>query len=247
MGVEKDIGRAGLGKEKYVLKPNSKDLVKEKGALAHAKAFQNIYYDTVREAEEKKLPLTFHTQDRSTQSSDGSQQLQDSPGFHFTATPWPEMGFQFGGRDRRDSTSDPCQNMYEPNSHLGVAQCEDSKGREEHCTTDRGECKGRKFASVGPSVSGSDEPVVEFLDGTNPYSLQGESNGMLIRAEDASNTIDFHKSHVAAQSPCGLARDGNGYAATQPIYVARRRADEGEVEADRMELEGGCEDVVGLR
>ena len=63
LGVEKDTGQTGLGKEKQNSKPNSSVSVKGKKALARAKAIQDNSSGTTRVAKGKVNPLTHHAKD----------------------------------------------------------------------------------------------------------------------------------------------------------------------------------------
>ena len=103
LGVEKGTGWIGLGKEKYVLKPNSSGSVKGKKTLAHAKALQDNSSGTTRLAKGKVLSLTHHAQDQTALNCDGDQQPWGSSGFKFTTTPYPDLGCQFKGQDHRES------------------------------------------------------------------------------------------------------------------------------------------------
>ena len=64
MGVDKDVGRTGLGKEKIGFKPNQGDLVKGKKALARARALQANSPGAARAERGKYVSLIQHTQSR---------------------------------------------------------------------------------------------------------------------------------------------------------------------------------------
>lgn len=77
VGVEKNIGQTGLGKEKQVFKPNhnkpnQSDLVKGKKACARARALKVNSLGAVKAVKEKILSLNHHKQGRSAQSCDGN-------------------------------------------------------------------------------------------------------------------------------------------------------------------------------
>ena len=77
MGLEKD--------DKGALKTNTKNSVKGKKALAHAKAVQNGSSDAFRLADQKTL--------LSSQGRDGDRTPRDMPIIMLTSKPWPGMGF----------------------------------------------------------------------------------------------------------------------------------------------------------
>lgn len=93
VGVEKQVGRTWLGKEKQVLKPNrseplQSDSIKGKKALARVKALINSH-GTSRAAKEKIFSLNHHNQGRSAQSYDGDQGTRVALDFQFTTTLCP--------------------------------------------------------------------------------------------------------------------------------------------------------------
>ena len=182
-------GRTGLGKEKQNSKPNSSVSVKGKKALARAKAIQDNSSGTTRVGKGKVDPLTHHAKDRPSQSCDGDQQPWGSSELNFTAAPYPDLGFQFEGRDRRES-SVSCRRVCDPDPNHGLVQGSLSANMEEH------------------SLAEGDEH--------NESDPSGPS-GVPTRAEDGDNTIVLLEplGYQADRSSCGFTGEGNGCAADQ--------------------------------
>lgn len=156
------------------------------------------------------------------------------------------MGYQFEGRDHREARSGSCQSQCESDLNQGLIQCVAPKSKEEHFPADGANYLSRGCAdSEDGAVPGME---ISNTDCNGPYSMQNEPNRVLIKAEDVVSTTKIHKSLgdqaygkactslssvCTVQSSCGFTGDGNGSVA-------------GDAEADRMELEGGVEVVVGL-
>jgi len=93
MGLEKDANQDGLGKDKGALKPNAKNSMKGKKALARARAIQSSSLGAARVAKEKTLPSSLPNHNIKSQISDGDQQSWDSSSFLLTSVPWLERGY----------------------------------------------------------------------------------------------------------------------------------------------------------
>lgn len=89
VGLEKGSSWDGLGKDKGVLKPNAKNSVKGKKALARARASQTNSLSAVRIAGRKNSPSSLLTHDGESQNGDEDQRPRNSPEFLFTSAPWP--------------------------------------------------------------------------------------------------------------------------------------------------------------
>ena len=193
LGVEKGTGRTGLGKEKPTLKPNSSALVKGKKAPTHAKAIQDNSSGTTRVAKGKVNPLTHHAKDRPSQSCDGDQQPWGSSEFKFTAALYPYLGFQFEGRDRRES-SVSCRRMCYPDPNHGLVQ--------------------------GSLLANMEEQSLADGDEHNESEPSGPSR-VPTRAEDGDSTIVLLEplGYQADRSSCGFAGEDNGYAEIGRAHV----------------------------
>lgn len=91
---------------------------------------------------------------------------------------------------------------------------------------------------------------------SKPCSVQGDSFGVLDRMQNDGNVTNCNSDHgeqicheahsdfspnIGVQSSCGFNKIANGSAATQFYSRSGNRADEGFVDTDGMELEGGGE------
>lgn len=130
MGLEKGSSWDGLGKDKGVLKPNAKNLVKGKKALARARASQTNSLSAVRIAGRKNSPSSLLTHDGESQNGDEDQCLRNSPEFLFTSAPWPGTSSQSREGDHRGSSSEPCRGANEADPSVDLVLCDAPKGRE---------------------------------------------------------------------------------------------------------------------
>ena len=187
LGVEKDTDRTGLGKEKQTLKPNSSVSVKGKKALARAKAIQDNSSGTTKVAKGKVNPLTHHAKDQLSQSCDGDQQPWGSSELKFTTAPYLDLGFQFEGRDCRESNVS-YRRVCDPDPNHGLVQGSLLVNMEEQSLAD-----GDKHNESEPSGP----------------------NRVPTRAEDGDSTIFLLEplGYQANRSSCGFAGEGNGCAA----------------------------------
>jgi len=133
VGVDKGVGRTGLGKEKKGSKPNQSDSVKGKKALARARALQANSSGPARVERGKSPSLIHHTQTRPAQSYNGDQQPQVPPGFQFTAASCPETGCKVEGSDRREFRNGSSRSSCDSMLHRGLNQYATPQSKVELC------------------------------------------------------------------------------------------------------------------
>ena len=116
---------AQFGLEANKPKPNCKDSIRAKKALARLRVAQDLSLSAVGDTKSVTaalLPITPHGQAEQPGHGEemicrkyGDQQPRTSAKLQFTTMPLPEMGYQFKGSCSRDAGSSACQNRSESN------------------------------------------------------------------------------------------------------------------------------------
>ena len=135
--------------------------------------------------------------------------------------PWPEVGFKFGGSS---------------NGSAAVGEV----------------CAGGRSFSEGGACTGEDLENGLGAAGTGAAGsnfLQSEREGEVTETEKEgmeSDAFFAHGEQAYAQLACAVIGNGSGCASTNSDSVSRRGAAEGDVEAERMELEDGSDGAAIL-
>jgi len=156
MGVDKNAGRTGLGKEKIGFKPNQGDSVKGKKALARARALQANSPSAARAERGKSVPLFQRTQTRLALNFDGDQQPGVPPGFQFTAATCPETDWKMDGNENSELRN-------------GLELC-DADGAS---------------SPSGDAAGSADGPLLAAAEPDGLCSMQEEPNGVAIRTDQS--------------------------------------------------------------
>nr|POE57275.1 uncharacterized protein CFP56_01924 [Quercus suber] len=200
------------GHDLVINKPNQKGSIKEKKALARAKASQDACVSAV-EGELCNSPCANQVDNRSSPMIEervhrgGDRKLKKGEGWvprssfelQITNTPKPELGFKFRGRGNGDASGGASRDSGHAVPGHGLDKQRASKKMEVDSLVDNGESEGDRVAGHGCNVNGGDNSLVASASGCT----DGGSNS------------------------------ANG------VQMSAEGSDEGNAEAEQMEMEGG--------